>query len=124
MREKVFLITWKESVPRNSSDTRTRTLARATAPYANEPEITAVICCSCHQLSRCNEAMCSTHKVVTPVPYRIGLRRVRMRTIHGTIRRLLDVGRMWAKTVGLPHCFLDLRSGESFGFEKLDTLCQ
>ncbi len=51
-------------------------------------------------------------------------RYVRKRAIYGAIRGLLegDVGLMWARTVGLPHSFLNLWPIEAFGFEKLDAL--
>lgn len=52
------------------------------------------------------------------------MRYIRKRAVHGTIWRLLDMGREWARAIGLPQSLLDFRSGETLRFEKLDTLCQ
>ncbi len=53
-------------------------------------------------------------------------RDVRKRAIDGTIRRLLwvIVGLMWSRVVGLSHGVVNLLCGETFSFEKLDTLCK
>jgi hypothetical protein len=54
------------------------------------------------------------------------LRYIRKRVVHGTIWRLLDMGREWARerAIGLPQSLLNFRSSETLRFEKLDTLCQ